>query len=52
MAELLHAAFPGLGELFSAEELLGLWGEVDDTGTNDQAGSSSGAHPHSQQGEA
>ena len=45
MAERLHTAFPDLEELFSVEEILALWGEVDDTGTNDQAGSSSGAGP-------
>jgi len=30
MAELLHAAFPGIEEFFMTEELLGLWGEFED----------------------
>ena len=51
MAELLHTAFPDLGELFSAEELLALWGEVEEGASSGaEAGSSSGAEAGSSSG--
>ena len=45
-AELLHAAFPDLEEVFSAEELLALWSEFEEGASSGaEAGSSSGAGP-------
>ena len=46
MAERLDAAIPDLEEVFSAEELLALWGEVEEGASSGaEAGSSSGAGP-------
>ena len=46
MAELLHAAFPDIEEFFMTEELLALWGEVEEGASSGaEAGSSSGAGP-------
>ena len=46
MAERLAAVFPDLEEVFSTEELLALWGEVEEGASSSaEAGSSSGAGP-------
>ena len=46
MAEELAAVFPDLEEVFSAEEILALWGEVEEGASSGaEAGSSSGAGP-------
>ena len=45
-AEELYMAFPDLDEVFSAEELLAFWGEVEEGASSGaEAGSSSGAGP-------
>ena len=51
MAEQLHAAFPDLEEFFMTEELLALWGEVEEGASSGaEAGSSSGAEAGSSSG--
>ena len=51
MAERLDAAFPDLEEVFSAEELLAIWGEFDEGAQSGaEAGSSSGAEAGSSSG--
>ena len=46
MAERLAAVFPDLEEVFSAEEILAFWGEVEEGASSGaEAGSSSGAGP-------
>ena len=46
MAEELAAAFPDLEEVFSAEEILTFWGEVEEGASSGaEAGFSSGAGP-------
>ena len=46
MAERLDAAIPDLEEVFSAEEILAFWGEVEEGASSGaEAGSSSGAGP-------